>query len=74
MFGIAIRKKDPATQLRVLMAERDVNVSELADMIGLSRGTISRLRNREVQNPTHETAYCIAHALGVRTSSIWSNC
>ena len=72
MFGV-ILKKDPSTKLRTLMAERDVNVSELADMTGLSRGTISRLRNGEVQNPTHETAYRIARALGVRTSNIWSN-
>ncbi len=71
MFGVTL-KQDPATKLRVLMAERDVNVSELADMTGLSRNTISRLRNGEV-NPTHETAYRVASALGVRTSSIWGN-
>lgn len=72
MFGL-LKRNDPATKLRVLMAERDINVSELAAMTGLSPGTISRLRNGDVQNPTHETAYRIATALGLRTSSIWSN-
>jgi transcriptional regulator with XRE-family HTH domain len=70
MFGL---RKDPAQKLRVLMSERDINTNELAYLTGLSRGTISRIRNGTVKNPTHETAYRIARALGVRTDSIWPN-
>lgn len=71
MFGIAIRKTDPAARLRVLMAERDLNVSELADMAGISRHTVTRLRTGAVKRPTYDTAHLIADALGVKVNSIW---
>lgn len=66
-------KDDSAARLRVLMAERDVRVGELADMTGISREEISRLRSGKIHVPNHEGAYRIAQALGVRTSSIWPN-
>lgn len=72
MFGLLV-KKDPAAKLRMLMAERDINVSELAYMTGLNRATISALRTGRTQCPNPDTARLIATALGVRTSSIWPN-
>ena len=72
MFGVVL-KKDPATKLRMLMAERDINVGELAYMTGLSRATVSALRTGRTQCPNPDTAHLIATALGVRTSSIWPN-
>ena len=72
MFGVILRK-DPAAKLRMLMAERDINVSELAYMTGLSRDTISALRTGRTKCPNPDTAHLIATALGVRTSSIWPN-
>ncbi|MFB5192931.1 helix-turn-helix domain-containing protein [Alicyclobacillus fastidiosus] len=64
-------KDDPAARLRVLMAERDLNVQELADITGLSRVTISRLRTGWVERPTYDTARLIADALGVKLNNIW---
>ncbi|GMA65755.1 helix-turn-helix domain-containing protein [Alicyclobacillus fastidiosus] len=42
--GIVMRvKDDPAARLRVLMAERDINTRELAQLTGLNERTISRV-------------------------------
>jgi DNA-binding XRE family transcriptional regulator len=70
VFGI-LHKLDPATKLRMLMAERDINVSELADRSGVSKATISALRYNPQRRPNIETARLIANALGVRINSIW---
>ena len=67
MFGF---RSDPASKLRVLMAELDVTVGELADRAQVSRATISALRSGR-RKPNPDTAYLIARALGVRTSMIW---
>ena len=72
MFDL-LRKQDPATKLRIIMAERDINTQELADLAGVSRSTISSLRTGRVRNPNPDTAYLIAKALGVKTNSIWPN-
>lgn len=73
MFGLRNKVEDPATRLRILMAERNVNVNELADMAGVSRHTITRLRTGLVQRPTYATAYLVFRALGVKVNSIWSD-
>lgn len=72
MFGL-LKRDDPATKLRVLMAERDINTVELAAMTGLSTTTVSALRTGRTRSPNPDTAYLIATALGVRTSNIWPN-
>lgn len=68
VFGL---RKDPATRLKIVMADRDVNTQELAYMTGLSPGTISRLRSGNVRRPKSDTVYLIAEALGVKVNSIW---
>jgi transcriptional regulator with XRE-family HTH domain len=70
VFGL---RKDPATRLRMIMAERDINTQELADRAGVSRATVSSLRTGRTKNPNPDTAYLIAKALGVKTNSIWPN-
>ncbi|WP_284286573.1 helix-turn-helix domain-containing protein [Alicyclobacillus fastidiosus] len=66
-------KDNPATRLRVLMAERDINTLELSQLTGVSQQAISALRSGRVKSPKIETARLIAKALGVRTSDIWEN-
>lgn len=73
MFGLLKRVDDPATKLRVLMAEKDINTVELAALTGLSTTTVSALRTGRTRCPNPDTAQLIATALGVRTSSIWPN-
>lgn len=68
MLGL---RKDPATKLKTLMVQRDINVNELADMTGLSPATITALRTGRTRKPNPDTALLIARALGVKTSSIW---
>lgn len=63
--------KDPATRLRILMADRDVLVNELADKSGVSPATITAIRNRRTKRPTQDTMYRIADALGVKPNNIW---
>lgn len=70
MFGF---RKDSAAQFRTLMAELDINVSELADKSGVSKATISALRHDPERRPNSDTALLLARALGVRTSSIWAD-
>ena len=74
MFGVSrLVRRDPAVTLRVLMAERNINVSELAAMTGLSTTTISALRTGRTRCPNPDTAQLIATDFGVRTSNIWPN-
>lgn len=70
MFGL-LRKKDPATTIRILMDDRGMNVHELAWESGVSVGTISRLRNGRIERPHTDTMYAIASALKVKPNDIW---
>lgn len=71
MFGFG--RRDPSTRLKVLMAERDINVSELADMTGLHKNTIVAIRTGDTTRPCTETRYAIARALNVKVNDIWAN-
>ncbi|QSO55505.1 helix-turn-helix transcriptional regulator (plasmid) [Alicyclobacillus curvatus] len=55
------------------MAERDINVSELADMTGLHKNTIVAIRTGDTTRPCTETRYAIARALNVKVNDIWTN-
>lgn len=68
MFGF---KEDTGKRLRVIMAEKNINVSELADMSGVSPSTISSIRTGYVKKPKRQTAELIANALGVKISKIF---
>lgn len=62
---------DPGKNLRVLMAQMDINSSELAELTGLTVATISNLRTGKVKKPNIETARLIADALGTKIHNIW---
>ena len=64
-------KTDTGRQLRVLMAEMDINTMELAALTGLTTATISNLRTGKVKKPNIETAEKIALALGVNLTYLW---
>jgi PAS domain S-box-containing protein len=63
---------DPGRSLRVIMAQKDINTTELAEMTGLSLATISNLRTGKITRPQISTAQCISVALGVNIKQIWS--
>lgn len=62
---------DTGRNLRILMAEMDINSSELAQITNLTTATISNLRTGKVKRPNIETAEKIANSLGVKISFIW---
>ncbi|WP_169306636.1 PAS domain S-box protein [Cohnella pontilimi] len=65
-------KSDPGVNLRLIMAERGIGVSELAEQTGLSRATISNLRNGKIAKPHSFTARAVADALNVDATEIWN--
>ncbi|MDP4552076.1 PAS domain S-box protein [Alkalihalobacillus macyae] len=63
--------KDPGKNLRLLMAEMDINTTELATITNLTQATISNLRTGKVKKPNIETARKISAALSEKVSTIW---
>lgn len=66
-----LTKKNPAKQLRVLMAERDINVNELSHMTGISVTTISGIRSGRVHRPRRSTADALCEALNVHIEDLF---
>jgi DNA-binding XRE family transcriptional regulator len=64
-------RDDPATRLKRLMAEHDINTQELAYKANLSMNTVSRLRTGIVTKPTYRTARSVARVFGVKITDIW---
>jgi len=65
------KNQDPGAALRILMAEKQMTATRLAELTGLSIGTISKIRNSKTPVPHKFSALCIADALGVKVSDIW---
>ncbi|MDT9726504.1 XRE family transcriptional regulator [Xylanibacillus composti] len=59
--------------LRMLMAERDINTTELSDKSGVSVTTISNLRNGRIRQPKKSTLEAVARALGVDSEVLESH-
>lgn len=64
-------KDSPARRLRILMADRDVNTSELSYLSGVSVNTISRLRTGQSKRPNWDTVLAICDALHCKPRDIW---
>ncbi|WP_249901310.1 helix-turn-helix domain-containing protein [Paenibacillus sp. PK3_47] len=62
---------DPGRNLRIIMAELDINTSELAARSGLSLATISNLRTGKIIKPQYTTAASISRALSVEIEDLW---
>ncbi|MCA0986513.1 PAS domain S-box protein [Guptibacillus algicola] len=65
------RSRDPGKNLRLIMAEMDINTAELAAITNLSQATISNLRTGKVKKPNVDTAKKISSALNESASRIW---
>lgn len=59
--------------LRVLMAERDFNIQDIADGTGLSRTTISALCNDAGKGVQFETIGSLSKFLGVDPGDLFRN-
>ncbi|GIQ69924.1 hypothetical protein XYCOK13_27480 [Xylanibacillus composti] len=64
---------DLGRMLRMLMAERDINTTELSDKSGVSVTTISNLRNGRIRQPKKSTLEAVARALGVDSEVLESH-
>ena len=59
-----------ARNLRALRVERGLTVSELARRSGVAKGTVSKLEAGQATNPTVETLWALADALGASLSEL----
>jgi transcriptional regulator with XRE-family HTH domain len=59
-----------ARNLRGLRVERGLTVSELARRSGVAKGTVSKLEAGQATNPTVETLWALADALGASLSEL----
>jgi transcriptional regulator with XRE-family HTH domain len=59
-----------ARNLRALRVERGLTVSELARRSGVAKGTVSKLEAGQATNPTVETLWSLADALGASLSEL----
>lgn len=59
-----------ARNLRGLRVERNLSVSELARRSGVAKGTVSKLEAGQATNPTVETLWALADALGASLSEL----
>jgi PAS domain S-box-containing protein len=67
----AVEASDPGATLRMLMAEQQITATRLAQLTGLSIGTISKIRNGKIPNPHRFSIQCIADVLNVKAVDIW---
>ncbi|MCF8567711.1 helix-turn-helix transcriptional regulator [Alicyclobacillus tolerans] len=73
MFGvIRTTQQKPGRKLRVIMADLDVNVQELAYMSGVSEATITRIRNGRIDRPRIDTAIALCEVLGVHLEDVFT--
>ncbi|MBO7743730.1 helix-turn-helix transcriptional regulator [Paenibacillus sp. MWE-103] len=63
---------DSSYKLRLLMLEKRLSVTQLAENTNISLTTISNIRNGKIKKPQRLTAELIASQLGVAPSDIWS--
>ncbi|WP_028550119.1 PAS domain S-box protein [Paenibacillus sp. UNC451MF] len=61
----------PSVRLQMLMLNRQISLLELCRMTGISKTTLSKLRNGKINKPHAYTRRLVARALGVDESDIW---
>ncbi len=60
------------SRLKVILAENDITIKELATATGLSRTNLSNIVNGK-QRPQVDNAYLIADALGMHINKVFPN-
>ncbi len=71
MDQVPLDSSDPGKRLRMVMAELDINTSELANQSGISLTTISNLRTSKIIRPKKQTAITLSRILGVEAHYLW---
>ncbi|SFE05716.1 DNA-binding transcriptional regulator, XRE family [Paenibacillus catalpae] len=66
------REEDAAYKLRMLMLNKNITATSLAQSTLISLTTISKIRNGKIKKPQRLTAELIAGELGVKPETIWS--
>ncbi len=69
----ALPSVGPALKLQMLMLNRGISLLELCRMTGISKTTLSKLRNGKINKPHAYTRNLVARALGVDESDIWDD-
>lgn len=65
------KKPNPiGREIRRLRQEKGLNITELAEKIGVSRSYLSQIELESVKSPTIDTAKKIANALGISVSEL----
>jgi transcriptional regulator with XRE-family HTH domain len=59
------------SKLKVILAERDISIKELAAATGLHPDTLGRIANG--RKPNIDSAYTIAEALGMHINKVFPN-
>ncbi|QAY68084.1 PAS domain S-box protein [Paenibacillus protaetiae] len=67
------QEDDPGYKLRMLMLNKNITATSLAQSTLISLTTISKIRNGKIKKPQRLTAELIAGELGVKPESIWSS-
>jgi putative transcriptional regulator len=57
-------------KLRVILAERNIKKGEFANLIGITRGTLTLILKEE-STPTLQVAIKISKELGLKVEDIW---
>jgi putative transcriptional regulator len=57
-------------KLRVILAERNIKKGEFANLIGITRGTLTLILKEE-STPTLQVAIKISKELGLKVEEIW---
>ncbi|WP_308638316.1 helix-turn-helix domain-containing protein [Paenibacillus silvisoli] len=70
---VSSQEADSAYKLRLLMLEKNVSVTQLAERTQISLTTISNIRNGKIKKPQRLTAHLIATELGVAPEDIWGD-
>lgn len=65
--------EDPSFKLRMLMLNKNISATSLAQSTLISLTTISKIRNGKIKKPQRLTAELIAGELGVKPEMIWSS-
>ena len=62
--------KNIGAKIKALRAERQITLPDLADKAKLSKGLLSKIENSEDSNPSLDTLFKLAEALGITLSNL----
>ncbi|MFF2483402.1 helix-turn-helix domain-containing protein [Paenibacillus sp. NPDC058071] len=72
-LNLNLEDEDSSYKLRMLMLNKNMSATSLAQSTLISLTTISKIRNGKIKKPQRLTAELIAGELGVKPETIWSS-